>query len=53
MTYINIKTTEGTETVDKFETYREAKQNLREYKIASSFYSGAYLSQRYTNDWKN
>lgn len=55
MTYINLKDpyTKQTETIDEFETRREARRILKEYRIASNYYSGAYLSQRSTNDWKN
>ena len=53
MTYINMKTTEGVETIDQFDTYREAKKMLKEYRIASSYYYGAYLSNRSTKDWRN
>jgi len=51
-TYINIKENGQTETLDEFETYSEAKKMLVEYKIASSYYSGAYLSSRSTKEWK-
>lgn len=53
MVYINLKTAEGTETIDSFDTRKEARQMLKEYKIASDYYSGCYLSQRSTNDYKN
>ena len=52
MTYLNLKTSEGVETIDEFQTYKEAKKMKKEYLIASSYYSGIYLSQRCTNDWK-
>ena len=50
-TYINIKTNNEVETIDEFDTRKEALKMLKEYRIASSFYSGAYLSQRPTKDW--
>ena len=53
MIYINIKDNNEVETLDEFETYKEAKEMLKEYKIASNYYSVAYLSQRCTNNWKN
>ncbi len=53
MTYLNIKTAEGVETIDAFETYKEAKEMRREYIIASNFYSGIYLSQRSTKAWRS
>lgn len=46
MTYINIKEDGGTETLDSFDTRKEAFAMLKEYRMASSYYSGAYLSQR-------
>ena len=46
MTYINIKEDGGTETLDSFETRKEARSMLNEYRMASSYYAGAYLSQR-------
>lgn len=66
MTYLNIKTSLGVETVDQldrkdfkigFEGYREFKAELKrlknEYRIASSYYSSIYSSQRCTKYWKN
>jgi len=61
MTYLNIKTSEGVETVDQldkkdFQTYKEYRTELirlkNEYRIASSCYSSIYSSQRSTNEWK-
>ena len=53
MTYLNIKTTEGVETIDSFETYKEAYKMAKEYRLASSYYGGVYLSQRSTKNYKN
>jgi len=55
MTYLNLKDpyTNNIETIDQFETRKEARAMRKEYQIASSFYSGLYLSQRSTNDWRN
>lgn len=62
ITYFNIKTSEGVETIDQldakdFKTFKDfRKERLRlknEYLKASSFYSGLYYSQRCTNDWRN
>lgn len=53
VTYLNIKTTEGVETFDEFETRKEAFKMLKEYKLSSSYYNNAYLSQRCTNDWRS
>ena len=61
MTYLNIKTSEGVETIDQidrkdFKTYKEYCTELKrlknEYRIASDYYSTIYTSQRCTNDWK-
>lgn len=61
ITYFNLKTAEGTETIDQintedFGTFKEFRaERLRlkkEYLKASSYYSGLYYSQRCTNDWK-
>ena len=59
--YLNVKTSEGIETVDQlnekdFSTYKEFRQELKrlknEYITASNFYSGIYSSQRSTKAWK-
>ena len=50
--YINIKENNQVVTLDEFETYKEALEMLKEYRIASSYYSPAYLSQRSTKEWK-
>lgn len=52
-TYLNIKTDGEVETFDEFETRKEAFKMLKEYRLCSSFYYGAYLSQRCTNEWRN
>lgn len=61
MIYLNIKTSQGVETIDQldakdFKTYKEFNKELKrlknEYRIASSFYNSIYSSQRCTNDWK-
>ena len=54
MTYINIRTVPwGIETIDEFETHKEARENVKEYRLA---YQGTgispYLSQRSTKEWK-
>ena len=54
MTYINMQSNQwsGVETVDQFETYREARKMLIEYQISDP--SGMYyLSQRSTKDWRD
>lgn len=52
MIYINIKVKGKVETLDQFETYKEAWAMLKEYCIESPFYYGAYLSSRCTKEWK-
>lgn len=61
MIYLNIKTSEGTETVGElnekyFNSYKEYRTELKrlinEYKLASNYYAGIYTSQRCTNEWK-
>ena len=61
ITYLNLKTSEGVETIDSinskdFKTLKEFRQErkrlVQEYRIASSFYAGIYCSQRSTKDWK-
>jgi hypothetical protein len=61
MTYLNIKTVYGVETVDQleekdfnsFKEYRaELKRLLSEYRLASNCYASIYTSQRCTNDRK-
>jgi hypothetical protein len=61
MTYLNIKTSQGVETIDElnekdFKSYSEYRKELKrlisEYRLASNFYSGVYTSQRCTKDWK-
>ena len=60
MTYLNLKTSEGIETVDEFtqgedapENYREFRKYVnsmvKEYQIAGM---NVYKSQRCKNDWK-
>ena len=59
--YLNMKTSEGIETVDQFtmgedapSKYSEFRKYVREmiagYRMAGM---GVYKSQRCTNDWKN
>lgn len=52
MIYMNIKENGQTETLDSFQTRKEARAMLKEYCIASDYYSSAYLSQRPTKDWR-
>ncbi len=50
MLYINTKTNGVVETVDQFETRKEALQMLKEYRM-SAFGMGYYLSRRSTKEW--
>lgn len=53
MTYINIKTEDGIETIDEFETAKEANKMIKEYYLV---YQGTgyspYMSSRCTKDWR-
>jgi hypothetical protein len=51
MIYIQRKDKFGLETVDEFETYREAKEMLVEYRLSdpSAHY---YTSSRACKDWR-
>jgi len=51
MKYINIKNNNGVETVDQFETKKEAAEMLLEYRKSDS-YNHYYISQKSTNNWK-
>ena len=51
MLYINIKENGKVETLDCFETYKEAKEMLKEYNLSSSYYNTAYISSRSTKEW--
>ena len=51
MKYINMKSGQGVETVDEFETYKEAKLMLIEYRLSDSSHL-YYISQRCCNDWR-
>ena len=59
MTYLNMKTNHGTETVDEidpkeFITYtqflKEKRRLIQEYRMCNM---NVYSSQRCTNDWKD
>ena len=53
MYYINSKQYGDVETVDQFETYREAREMIREYRLAYPAGYSLYLSQRSTKDWRD
>ena len=51
--FINLRTgAHGIETVDEFETHKETKKMIKEYRIShpTGYY---YISSRSTNEWKN
>ena len=52
MYYINMKTAGQVETIDMFETWREANDMLAEYHLAFGYDAHLYLSQRSTKDWR-
>lgn len=61
MTYLNIKTSQGVETIDQinqfdfifYKDYRiELKRLINEYKMASNYYNGLYTSKRCAKAWK-
>jgi hypothetical protein len=51
MVYINWKVSGKVETVDQFETRKEAKAAIPEYQMACMYQGEVYLSSRCTNDW--
>ncbi len=52
MVYVQRKGDGQLETVDEFETYKEAKTNLAEYRMSDSS-ADYYLSQRACKDWSD
>lgn len=52
MTYIQRKDNFGLETVDQFDTRKEAKQMIIEYRLSDNS-AHYYLSQRACQDWNN
>ena len=52
MLYINIKNDGQVETVDEFETRKEAREMRKEYQLSDSS-NIYYISSRCTNDWRN
>ena len=53
MNYINMKAYGTIETVDEFETRKEAREMLTEYRMAYGGGVHLYLSQRATRDWRD
>jgi len=49
--FVNTKAGGAVETVDSFETRREAREMLREYQMSAPG-MGYYLSTRATKDWR-
>ena len=52
MVYINCKTQYGVETVDMFETRREANKMVVEYNMSDPSHYYYYLSNRPTKEWR-
>ena len=52
MTYIQRKDEHGLETVDQFETRKEARAMLEEYQLSDA-YGRYYLSSRACKHWHN
>ncbi len=51
-TYINMRVGfTGVETVDEFDTHREAAAMVKEYRLSDPSHD-FYLSQRSTNEWR-
>jgi hypothetical protein len=50
MYYINAKTDHGTETIDEFESYKEAREMLAEYRMAYNM--PVWISSRSTKAWR-
>lgn len=51
MNYINIKNGGVVETVDEFETHKEAKEMVKEYNL-SDVNNHYYISNRCTKEWR-
>lgn len=51
MTYINMKSVYGVETVDEYETYKEARAMIKEYRLSDPS-NDYYLSSRSTREWR-
>jgi hypothetical protein len=50
--FINFKGAEGLETIDEFETHREAQAAIREYRANQSFDGELYISTRSIRAWR-
>ena len=51
MRYIQRKDPNGLETVDEFDTYKEAREMVKEYRMSDRS-AEFYISTRPCNDWK-
>ena len=51
MKYINIRGSWGVETIGEFETMKEARAMIIEYRLAYPIGSEIWTSQRCTKDW--
>lgn len=51
MVYVQRKDQNGLETVDEFETRKEARAMLKEYQLSDNS-AAYYLSQRPCRDWR-
>lgn len=52
-TYINSRYQNEVETIDEFETRKEAKKMLEEYQISYGAGYELWLSSRATKEWRN
>lgn len=52
MVYINSKGSDGIETIDQFNSLKEAKEMIKEYRLAFGSNYFLYLSQRSTKEWR-
>lgn len=52
VTYINLKSNWGLETIDEFDTRKEAFKILKEYRLSDNL-GDYYLSSRCCNNWRN
>ena len=51
MNYINMRQDGAVETVDQFETYKEAREMLAEYRMAFNWVP-LWISSRSTAEWR-
>ena len=51
MYYIQRKDNQGLETVDEFETSKEAREMVKEYRLSDP-YASYYISSRCCKAWK-